>query len=651
MRRFIIPVTLIITLLFLQGLPVHAGSDKTVTVLYFDNNSGMSEFATLGKGLADMLITDLTKHSGMQVVEREKLEKLLDELKLQKTEFFDEKTSLQLGKGVGADYAVTGAIYVIDVNMRIDLRVIDIASGNVLLADKVTGRTDKFFDLQMGLTESVIKGLSDKLSRKARKKILNEAKSNSVKKFRSLVNYADGLDLADKGDFDAASKKMEEVIKEEPKFALAKTRNEEILEKLLETTKEIKAQTDRIEAQTQEIARTMENISKSFEILAKQGGLIPAPSIPEEFYHNARIYELNGDYGNARRAYLEYFKFGLDFVDPHLRFLTFLKVQEGRAGAREVYGYISKQSKSFVPEFVASLLFDRENRIDRLNEFVQKHPEFGPAYYELSNDYSETRRGKQTLEDKEFEQKYLERFSQLDQEGHLVRYFLDKEMVAEWRKDAEDRLAALKFVSTEAMKNPVTVSWMKTNSGWMGNISIAELVLEIFYRTEGESIFRSTGHQPYLNPQTGHKIPKQSLSLPFTQKPIKVWVKYKNIHGKVRGPYESTLNPQAADIQATKSILDMTKNSWISYRDWEGKLLAYFSHLMSYRGAISQIKYGIDRDMPDQEYKFPPFDGPGTAGVTSDVPIYIVIPKGTKYMTVQVTYKDGVRQMQKFMVP
>ena len=651
MRHFFISVALVFTLVLFQGSPAYSGSGHTVTVLYFDNNSGLPEFETLGKGLADMLITDLTRHSGLQVVEREKLEELIEELKLQKTDFFDQKTSLQLGKGVGADYAVTGAVYAIDVNMRIDLRVIDIDTGQVLLADKVTGRTDNFFDLQMGLTESVIKGLGDKLSRKARKKILDAAKDNIVTKVRSLINYANGLDLADQGDYDGASKIMAAVVKEEPRFALAKTRNDEILKKLLDTTQQIKAQTDRIEAQTQQIARTMENMSKSFETLAKQGGLIPAPSIPEEFYHNARLYELNGDYGNARQAYLEYFKFGLDFVDPHLRFLTFLKVQEGRAGAREVYGYIGKQSKSFVPEFVSALIYDRENRIDRLNEFAQKHPDFAPVYYELSNDYSEIRRGRQTLEDKEFEQKYLERFSELDRQGRLVRYFLDKEMAAEWRKDAQDRLTALKFVSTEAMKNPVTVTWIKTNSGWMGAISIAELVLEIFYRMEGESNFHSTGHQPYLNPQTGHKTPNQTLTMPFTQKPVKVWVKYKNIHGKIRGPYENTLSPQAADIQATQNILELTRNSWISYRDWEGKLLAYFSHLMSYRGAISQIKYGIDRDLPDREYKFPPFDGPGTARVTSDVPIYIVIPKGTKYMTVQVTYKDGVRQRQKFMVP
>ncbi|HCU25800.1 MAG TPA: hypothetical protein DF383_12350, partial [Deltaproteobacteria bacterium] len=89
---------------------------------------------------------------------------------------------------------------------------------------------------------------------------------------------------------------------------------------------EIKETTHRIEGKTDQILISIEKIGQKFETLSKQGAIIDNPKQPEEFYNNARIYELRGDYGNARRAYLDYFKFDLNLLDPHLRFIKFLKV-------------------------------------------------------------------------------------------------------------------------------------------------------------------------------------------------------------------------------------------------------------------------------------------------------------------------------------
>ncbi len=49
---------------------------KVIAISYFDNTTGIERYNSLSKGLADMLITDLSKISSIQIVEREKLEKL-----------------------------------------------------------------------------------------------------------------------------------------------------------------------------------------------------------------------------------------------------------------------------------------------------------------------------------------------------------------------------------------------------------------------------------------------------------------------------------------------------------------------------------------------------------------------------------------------
>ena len=68
----------------------------------------------------------------------------------------------------------------------------------------------------------------------------------------------------------------------------------------------------------------------------------------------------------------------------------------------------------------------------------------------------------------------------------------------------------------------------------------------------------------------------------------------------------------------------------------------FFSqYILSKRGALSKIEYGIDVEMPDQEWEFPAWDKPGIGPITADVKSYRDIPAGTKFMTVRLSYKDG----------
>lgn len=57
-------------------------------------------------------------------------------------------------------------------------------------------------------------------------------------------------------------------------------------------------------------------------------------------------------------------------------------------------------------------------------------------------------------------------------------------------------------------------------------------------------------------------------------------------------------------------ILQMTKDSWAAVREYDGKDLVYFSHVMSWRCGIKGAKYSIndeplqDMDLPECHMKF-----------------------------------------------
>ncbi len=164
-----------------------------------------------------------------------------------------------------------------------------------------------------------------------------------------------------------------------------------------ETTEATKKVAEAVEESTKQIVGSLEEIQKGFTSLTQAGGVIPNPTRPEQFYHNARIQELGGDYGNARKSYNKYFTFKLDFIDPHLRYQSFLKIQEGRAGAREIYSYLYENDPRPIVEYARILLFDAPQRTQMLEDFITSNPDFAPAYYELSKEFSEDRKGSQTL--------------------------------------------------------------------------------------------------------------------------------------------------------------------------------------------------------------------------------------------------------------
>src|ERR1041384_557454 len=102
---------------------------RTIAIAYFDNNTGSAELEPLRKGLADMLITDLGNVGSLQIVEREKLNQVMGELKLSQSKFIDPKTAQKLGKGLAAEYIMTGSYVIGGETLRIDARVVEVKSG------------------------------------------------------------------------------------------------------------------------------------------------------------------------------------------------------------------------------------------------------------------------------------------------------------------------------------------------------------------------------------------------------------------------------------------------------------------------------------------------------------------------------------------
>ena len=206
---------------------------KTVAISYFDNTSGLEQYNPLSKGLADMLITDLSNVQSIQIVEREKLESLLKEIDLGEGKFIDPNTAQTLGKGLGAGYMLTGSFLIMGETMRIDARLVDVGTGEVTMAEEMTGEKNAFFELEKELVHKLISSLNLELSRSEQRQV-SKVQTES---FESFSAYSSGLDAYDNGMVDEASAFMEQAIEIDPRFDKAYEKLDIIEEKLEDISK------------------------------------------------------------------------------------------------------------------------------------------------------------------------------------------------------------------------------------------------------------------------------------------------------------------------------------------------------------------------------------------------------------------------------
>ncbi len=387
---------------------------------------------------------------------------------------------------------------------------------------------------------------------------------------------------------------------------------------------------------------TLDQIAQRFDSLSGMGGLIAQAKTPEEHYHNARVHELGGNFSAARQEYAQYLAVNLEAIDPWLSYSAMLKTAEGKAGAIEAVRYFGDK---LVPPTVSyqtalALLEETEPRVTKLEALAAKHPDFGPLFWLISQESSEARRGDQTLADQRMEKEWLEKFRAAHAAGKFEKYFLDKKEAQRWVDAAEARWAKLTSVADAVLEFPVTLSGQFASGGWAVIFSLSDgKAKELFYRLDGKGDFQSTGHLPLTNPQTGLPMINTRVPLPnIAPGEHTVEVTYVDRIGKMNGPYALKFSTISEQLAQGKMALNATIGSWLAFRDYEGKVLLYFSGLLSYRPVIKEIRYSVNSEKLDKVFKFKPSDKMFEIG--DELP-FLAVPANSEFASVQVTYMDG----------
>lgn len=192
-----------------------------VALLYFDYEGQVADLVPMRKGLAQMLISDLQGQPGVLLVERERLEEVLAELKLQRGRAVDPATAAKVGKLLGAQYLVLGRISDFMGKLRIDARVVHVETAALVKTARADGKLEDFLDIEQSLAGTLREGLQSvrppeappapKVTQKPPRKIRPEV----------LVAYSLALDARDRGAVDEARQLLRKALELDPQFAPA----------------------------------------------------------------------------------------------------------------------------------------------------------------------------------------------------------------------------------------------------------------------------------------------------------------------------------------------------------------------------------------------------------------------------------------------
>jgi TolB-like protein len=191
----------------------------TIGVFPFLTTTNDPQLRPLGTAMAELLTTDLAQTNRLKVVERVRLQDLLDEIKLSEARRVEPASAVRSGKLLGAGTLIQGRIEGTRTELSLQTAVVRVATPNAApnpLRDKEA--LNRFFDAEKRLALGIYGRLGIQLTSAERDRIMQQATSN----VQALLELGFGLEAQDAGRYAEAAARFERAAQLDPNFTLAK---------------------------------------------------------------------------------------------------------------------------------------------------------------------------------------------------------------------------------------------------------------------------------------------------------------------------------------------------------------------------------------------------------------------------------------------
>jgi len=199
--------------------PAGSAQHRAVAVLYFNNLTQDQSLNWLDSGLTDMLTTNLAQVKGLDVLSTERVMGAVQSA-TKDGKALDPGQAQKVARDAGADAYITGALLKVGpTQLRLDVRVQDTASGQILYSDKLEGQdVQSIFGMVDRLTANIAGNFLPSSDLPPKAPEIEQASTSNVEAYR---HYELGMDYGRRFLDQDAIREFNEAVRLDPQFALA----------------------------------------------------------------------------------------------------------------------------------------------------------------------------------------------------------------------------------------------------------------------------------------------------------------------------------------------------------------------------------------------------------------------------------------------
>ncbi|MFH0729952.1 MAG: CsgG/HfaB family protein [Pseudomonadota bacterium] len=196
-----------------------AYSPETLAVLYFSNHTGKSELDPLQKGLAVMLISDLSKVEGIKLVERPKLQALVEEIGLGESGLVDPGTVPRVGRLLKSAHVVGGKFDKLELQtFSIDPGILNTSAERISDLPDSKGLLGEIFRMEKEVLFEILEYLKKSPKLMTLEEVLKTPMTTSLE---ALLFFFKGIHESDQGNYQIAANFYRKSLKADPRLILA----------------------------------------------------------------------------------------------------------------------------------------------------------------------------------------------------------------------------------------------------------------------------------------------------------------------------------------------------------------------------------------------------------------------------------------------
>lgn len=198
---------------------------KTIAVLDFKNRSvdDKEKYDPMEKGFAELMIDQLNGSIDLKVIERERIQWILEEIGLENDPGkFDQSSAVRVGKQLGVHSILLGSFIKVKGTMTLLARLVKVETSEILATEQAKGDADEFFEIAENLSLKVAKKINATLTK------AEVQKGSETKSLDAMMSYSEGLVMLEKGNYSGAYEKFMQALEIDPGYQKAKSKAESL---------------------------------------------------------------------------------------------------------------------------------------------------------------------------------------------------------------------------------------------------------------------------------------------------------------------------------------------------------------------------------------------------------------------------------------